>query len=373
MIRILYLCYDTPGVMNDWQDYNFIHEMRSYQVFIEKHMIPITSTPNQVVEVLSHKLSKIKYDLFMTGCDDRSFSDSLFSLLNQFSLPSLLFCCDNLSVPFIHKMFCSRFTLVWLTSNETKYLFDKWNATSIYLPYAANPILYRPINGPEISGISFVGSIYGVRLSKLELLNSTHVPVNIYGKGLSTSQPLPTKYLKENMSEAIRKTLALARFKIGREALKGAAIKTIQGLKKIPSTEISIEIKNKLISFEEIPNIYSRSQLSLGITELWNTYLLKTPVHKLHLRTFEIPMSGGLQIVSRSEPIEDCYEENNEIILYDNNEELISKINFYTSQKNFRLREKIKVRARNRSLKCHTWSNRFRIVLDRIGINHEIK
>lgn len=374
MKKIYYLCYDTPGVMNDWQDFNFINELKNKGIFITKRMISIFSSPSQVLEFISKDLKKTKYDLFMTACDDRSFSDSFFNLLNEVSIPSLLFCCDNLSIPFIHKKFCSHFTLVWLTSYETQYLFDKWGAKSMYLPYAANPILYKPVKGKEINGVSFVGSIYGVRLSKLALISNSDIPINIFGKGVDkNSQSLPIDYLLNNIIEAVQKISSLVRFKIGREALKGSLKKTLQGIFKTYNSMPSVEIKKKMISFDDIPYIYSRSQISLGVTELWNTYLLKNPIHKLHLRTFEIPMSGGLQIIPKSESIKECFEEDREILLYENNDELISKIKFYTRDNNLLLRDKIKKRAYYRSLKCHTWSNRFKNILDEIGIKNEIK
>lgn len=44
------------------------------------------------------------------------------------------------------------------------------------------------------------------------------------------------------------------------------------------------------VSFDEMNRLYSNFALNLNILELRNTYLLKYPVYKLHLRTFEIPM-----------------------------------------------------------------------------------
>ena len=37
--------------------------------------------------------------------------------------------------------------MVWLTSVETENLFKKWGASTIFLPFAANPNFFKPIIG----------------------------------------------------------------------------------------------------------------------------------------------------------------------------------------------------------------------------------
>ena len=120
------------------------------------------------------------------------------------------------------------------------------------------------------------------------------------------------------------------------------------------------------VSFDEMQKIYSNSTLSLNITELRNTYVLNNPVHKLHLRTFEIPMSGGLQIVSFSDEISSYFEDQKEIVLYKSYDEFLSKSKFYLDKNKSSLVLKMKNFARKRSEKEHTWFNRFCKILDKI-------
>lgn len=79
---------------------------------------------------------------------------------------------------------------------------------------------------------------------------------------------------------------------------------------------------------------YSNYALALNVTELRNTYLLKNPIYKLHLRTFEIPMCGGIEFTTYNDELASYFEEGKEIVFYKSKEEMIDKVRFYLSEKN---------------------------------------
>jgi spore maturation protein CgeB len=120
------------------------------------------------------------------------------------------------------------------------------------------------------------------------------------------------------------------------------------------------------VPFEEMNNLYSNFALTLGITEVWNTYLLKKPLYKLHLRTFEIPMCGGLQITHRNPEIENYFEDEKEIVLFDSDDEMTDKTKYYLSSDRPALRLKMKMAARTRAEKDHCWINRFEKICQRL-------
>ena len=125
------------------------------------------------------------------------------------------------------------------------------------------------------------------------------------------------------------------------------------------------------VNFEEMNRIFQSYALSLSISEARNTGILKRPVHVLHLRNFEIPMAGGLQICAYFDDMAECFDEDREIIFYRNELELIDKINFYLSPKQISLRQKIKKMARWRAENEHTWFCRFQKVFDNLGLKYD--
>ena len=64
----------------------------------------------------------------------------------------------------------------------------------------------------------------------------------------------------------------------------------------------------------------------------------------------------------------DYFEEDKEVLFYKNDEELISKAEFYLKPENEEIRKHMKIAARKRSENDHTWFNRYSNVFDNIGI-----
>jgi hypothetical protein len=143
------------------------------------------------------------------------------------------------------------------------------------------------------------------------------------------------------LSKTVRKVSNYLRFNIGRKCLWSSVLKNVGvGAAGSKNNSLPNEIKHLCVSspvsFENMIESYSKYSLSLSITEYLDTFLLKNPIYKLHLRTFEIPLSGGLQLTHRTSEIKEYFRENEEIVLYDSTEELHEKLNFYLDKKNER-------------------------------------
>jgi hypothetical protein len=248
-------------------------------------------------------------------------------------------------------------------------MFKNWGANTIFLPYAANPFFFKPSDKPEINSVGFIGTPYGTRLKKLKQLALHDLPVSVYSNSFFGSVNLQKKTKRTNQ-EKLKHAYELLTFPIGRKILYSELINRVQ------KSEDKYEdlLKNERIhlfqsvTFQEMAELYSSFAISLGITDVRNTYLLNKPVLKLHLRTFEIPMSGGLQIINHTDEIASYFEENKEIILYKSDEELISKAKFYTQDSQFKTRQKMKVAARKRAESEHTWTIRFTEVFKKLGL-----
>jgi spore maturation protein CgeB len=121
------------------------------------------------------------------------------------------------------------------------------------------------------------------------------------------------------------------------------------------------------LNFEDISKIYSNSTLSLNVIELRNTGFLNNPTLKLHLRTFEIPMSGGLMFIRRSDELQKYFTEDKEVICFNSNDEMVSKADYYLNRASNKEILNLKLAARRRSLSEHTWQNRFNSIFKNIN------
>jgi spore maturation protein CgeB len=84
-------------------------------------------------------------------------------------------------------------------------------------------------------------------------------------------------------------------------------------------------------------------------------------VHGLNQRFFDVCASGGFQIVDYKEEIEEYYEIGKEIETFSSTEELKDKIRFYLD--NRQKAAEIGLRAREKTLKHHTYEHRVQSIL----------
>lgn len=367
-MRLLYYYRDNQDVMDQWQKYHFFDELsRSH------HEIDVFNPyMYNSIEIANEELvnyAKIgKWDLFMTAHGSNLLYPETIKQISSLGVPSLLICFDNLHAPFMHKAIAPYFDLVWLTSYETKPMFEKWGCKCIFLPYAANPYTYFPVYKEEINTVGFIGTPYGSRIEKINDLVNAGINCTVYSGKVNASGNVGKH--KKSLSDyynILHTDFDLMRFPIGRKVLAAKYYKKFL----VKNSMLSIESENlnvrPSVTFEKMNELYSNFALSLGITELWDTYVLSKPIYKLHLRTFEIPMCGGLQFTAYVDELANYFESDKEIIFYSSKEEYIDKAKFYLRDNNSTLRRKMKESARFRAEVEHTWTKRFEKVFNLLG------
>lgn len=371
-MRIFYYFAELNTPMYQWQRSNHIDELQR-----NGHEI-ITFNPydydslDEANEKVFEKLENAgKIDLFLT-CDDQTviYTETAKRISDK-GIPSCLICWDNLELPYKQKKIAPLFDVVWLTSCETKYLFEKWGCKKIvFLPYAANPYRYKAYQGlSQINSVGFIGSPYGSRTNTLNELLSNDVVCSLYSnsyfnKGYNTSIGGKKKL---DIADMATKASRYLRFPIGRKVLYSTILNKFKNSSGLDTSSKCAQL-HKSVNDEEMCKLYSQFTLSLNISSLRDTYILKNPIPKIHLRAFEIPMSGGLQFTSYNQEIASYFEENKEIVLYHNKEEMIDKAKFYLDPQHESEVRAMKLAARKRAERDHTWSKRFDVIFNELGL-----
>jgi spore maturation protein CgeB len=199
---------------------------------------------------------------------------------------------------------CRYFDLSWTSTVDALEKYCVEGARPIYLPEGANPEIHKPYDLLKTIDVSFVGQCYGRRPEIIEKIRSQGIAVEAYGYGWPNG-PLP---------------------------------------------------------IDEMVRTYSRSKINLGFGEVdgYNkTYCLKG-------RDFEIPISGGLYLTQYHPELEGCYDLGKEIVVYDNLDDLVKKIQFLLAHPNEA--ERIRKSGLQRSRAEHTWEMRFEKILNLIGL-----
>lgn len=373
-MNILWFYPEENSHMGQWQKTHIFDELKrnGHKIHLFNPLLyPTYEQANE--ELINHiKKSNSNFDLFVNSLgSEHLFPDTVVSI-KKFEIKTILICYDNLHAPFMHRKIAPHFDLVWLTSKETMGMFKLWGCKNIiFQTYAANPYYFIPNWTEQIHSVGFVGSPYGSRINKINKLTLSGVDFNLYSNTVANEVH---KDLKKNNNDIIqnirnfdRHIIQTLSFNIGRKLILGALIN-----KSFYSNSSKLKINsflhlNPSVSDEEMINVYANCALSLNVTELRNTYVLKNPIHKIHLRTFEIPMCGGLALTSYSDELSEYFEDEKEIIFYKSDEEFISKAKFYLNSNNDSLCMKMKINARKRAESEHTWMNRFNVIFNNIS------
>jgi spore maturation protein CgeB len=239
-------------------------------------------------------------------------------------------------------------------------------------PVAANPHVYRPQDIAEDVEVSFCGQRYGSRIYYMEELFRAGLEIEIFGGGWRTDPGVNgggQHKSRLNLRAAIRHTLASMTHSHGRAWLRAAVLNRLKRASHDPTIQRRIDDRsNPALSFPDMIRLFSRSKVTLDFNELGNTHLLSKPLVASRLRDFEALASGACHLMYRVPAIEPHFEEDKEILYYSSVEELTDKIRYYTDEKRDGVRADIRSAARVRSLRDHTWTQRFDQIFDRLGI-----
>jgi len=362
-MKILYYFEDKNTFMDKWQKVHIFDELEKHDchfiIFSPLKFVTIDEANEKLIKCIDYE----KFDLFMTPYGHEKLYFETLNHIKKLGIPTLLICFDNLLIPFKHQKIAKIFDLVWLTSKETEYLFKKWGANVIFNPYAANPYFFKPILESEIERIAFIGTPYGSRVNTINSLVNNEISTTLFANKNSLVSP---KKSENKLKQYIIPAYNCLRYSIGRKVFLGA-------LKQKKYANCKLNINNYLdikdqVAFEKLSTIHSTYALSLASTEARNTGVLKNPVNVVNLRSFEIPMSGGLQICSYFDELSEYFEEDKEIIFYRSKIEFVEKVKFYLRPENENIRRKMKASARKRAENDHTWFSRFKRAFDLLGL-----
>ena len=362
-MKVLYYFRNLDSLMFKWQVYHIVDEMKHHDCYID------ILSPNDYKDVdsanqaLLARIIKGEYNLFMTCLNDKYLYSDTIKEIHKHGIPTLLFCPDNLVAPFNHKNISSLFDLVWLTSKETEYLFLKWGCKTVFLPYAANPYFLKPSNSKEeYRRVGFIGNPHGSRIDRINYLLKNRIPITIH----TSSGNLDTTFFKADIKDYIQLFYNYSKYPIGRKL----AIATIidKFFKRNIVDPYNCLEKRNAVPLEELSKINNKYSLILSFTDANSSGVLANPVKIVNLRNFEIPMSGGIQFTLYSDELASYFENDKEIVMGKTMEECVDKAKFYLDDNQYELRQKIRIAARIRAEKDHTWFNRFSMVFKSLGL-----
>jgi spore maturation protein CgeB/glycosyltransferase involved in cell wall biosynthesis len=183
---------------------------------------------------------------------------------------------------------------------------------TILSQWGCNPNLYFPIKVSQKQyDVTFVGQLYPGRLELISFLKDSGINVKVWGHGWD----------------------------------------------QVPSL---VDIAGGYLTHEDMLSVFSSSKICLGMA--WCSTNPQQP--QIKGRTFEYAACQVFQLTNYDERLKDFFVEGKEIVFYQNFYDLVEKINHYLFKETER--EEIALSAYRRTIRDHTWSNRYFRILTEI-------
>lgn len=194
-------------------------------------------------------------------------------------------------------------SLYWTSSRECAHWIAAEGGNPMYLPEGANEQIYKPVKVEHQDiDVCFVGAAYGFRKAWINRLKKRGIRVTCFGYGWGRDSYIPQ---------------------------------------------------------EKIPGVFCRSKVVLGHGGIGYSEILTN----VKGRDFEAPMTGGgVYITTFNADLALHYQHGREILFYRNDEEC--EFHIWQALDHPAEAREMSYFARERSLRMHTWTHRFRTVLD---------
>ena len=115
------------------------------------------------------------------------------------------------------------------------------------------------------------------------------------------------------------------------------------------------------LPFHEMVRTFSRSRINLNMANA-----LDGSSQQIKGRNFEVPGCKGFLLTDRVPQLDSYFEPDREIALFDDEDDLVRKVQFYLQHEEQRRR--IATLGYARCLREHTWDHRFHQLFDQIGL-----
>ncbi len=280
-------------------------------------------------------------------------------------MPAANFSCNNTHQFHLVEKISPRFDFNLHAEKSAAEKFKNIGARPVWFQMAANPVYYHPLDIPRDYPLTFTGSNYARRARYIYYLLQHGMAVDCFGPNWLAANRL--KKIKWQVKRTGHRLAALAAFSAEHRhsfALKVEEFNFQQNLRKLYHKNL-----HPPVAEDELVRLFNRSEINLGFLEVFEQdNKISTVVQQhLHLREFEIPMSGGLYITNYSDELAEHYEPDKEVLVFRSEPELLDKVRYFLNHESEA--GHVRQAGLRRALRCHTCQKRFSDLFHQLHLN----
>jgi spore maturation protein CgeB len=238
------------------------------------------------------------------------------------------FCDDHYRFESFSRLYAPFFDYVSTTDADSLHKYKSIGCKNVILTqWACNTQQYKKLNKcTKKYGVTFVGQPHSNRRAIINYLRKNKIKVQTFGFGWAATNPVA----KFGYSLSLKSSwLAWA------------------GVFYMNKAKLTRVTQPQMIK------IFNQTKINLNLCNAYNETF-----SQIKGRVFEIPGCGGLLMTDNVNHLQKYYTPNKEIIVYDDLDDLVKKINYYLAHPVER--ERIALAGYQRTIREHTYFHRFR-------------
>lgn len=322
-------------------------------------------------------------DLFLSYFYNAHFDPSGFEELRRLGIPTVNFYCNSIYQFDLVTEIAPGVDYAWHAERDARKFYLEAGARPIWVQMGADPSIYHPVpNVSRAQSACFIGQRYADRDRWVAELIRANVPFKVYGpnwlqeNGGAGGQPgsFEQEYLgrRSDPPGSRRSYVRMIGRNIDQEGLLGGILRTVRQARYRRQTQLLTPIVASHsaagIPFDRIAETLGQYEVCLNFSNVWSDGRPGSElIPHVRLRDFEGPMCGTCYLTGYSDEIEEFYAIGKEIDSYSSANELVDKTKFYL--RNAGAAEGLRAAGYTRARRDHTWTQRFRELFTKVGVN----
>jgi spore maturation protein CgeB len=365
-MRILYVAmkydYGNPEWGFDYGHYNFFDTLRHMgnEILYFDFMTLIHELGHgQMNRKLLTTARKEKPDLMFTVMHEEELDRNVVSKITESTDTTTLnwFCDDHWRFDTFSRHWapCFKYVVTTAASALPRYAHIGYRNV-IKSQWGCNHFVYKKLDLPMRYEATFVGQPHGDRRHVISALTRAGFDVMVWGRGWEAGRISQDDMIRVFNQSRVNLNLSNASVPRSNMPLSHSLAK----ISKILPTHAKTVGKRLLSKGMELrPGRWQDRTKSLG----WYAEQIKG-------RDFEVPGCGGFLLTGKAENLEEYYRIGREVVCFDDTDELIDKVEYYLSHEEERA--SIAQAGYERTLRDHTYVQRFNEIFKKIGLPSEI-